>query len=265
MPLSSAARTHARDCSSSTWLPCVIQLPYEISLTSRPLRPRCRCFMRSTLCPVSGATRSGSAAARDPGGWSAQPARLKRAHGGVAGDAGRVLGAVLLLDLAPCAPPQPYAVRDDGHEQHEHHHIGDGANDGVAREGEREHQHDQDDAEEHLADGEAAVDDVARHPLRRPGVTCRQIALVTGDQSLPLSRALLSDLLPAEGSGFFAVGRRGCPALLAGLVALRGGPALARGLALLRRRCLAHGSQHKDRRAYFTQSDIRVPSGCGIG
>src|SRR3954453_16228017 len=122
MPLSSAARTHASACSSSPWLPCVIQLPYEISLTSRPLRPRCRCFMRSTLCPVSGATRSGSAAASDPGGWSASPAGLTRAHGGLAGDACPVFGPVLLPDPAPCAPPEPYAVRDDGHEQHEHHH-----------------------------------------------------------------------------------------------------------------------------------------------
>src|SRR4051794_15704273 len=263
MPLSSAARTHARACSSSTWLPCVIQLPYEISLTSRPLRPRCRCFMRSTLCPVSGATRPGSAAASYSRRWSAQPARLKRAHGGVAGDAGRVLGAVLLLDLAACTPPQPYGVHDDGDEQDEHRQVGDGADDRVADE--REQQHEQDDAEEHLADGEPAVDDLARHSLRRPGVTCRQVALVAGDQCLPLSRALLSDLLPAKGGGFLAVGRRGCAALLAGLVALGGGTALARGLALLRRRCLAHGSQHKDRRAYFTQSDIRVPSGCGIG
>src|SRR3954451_3305466 len=116
MPLSSAARTHASACSSSTWLPCVIQLPYEISLTSRPLRPRCRCFMRSTLCPVSGVTCPGSAAASDSRRWTAQPARLKRAYGGVAGDAGRVLGAVLLLDLAPCAAPKPYAVHHDGDE-----------------------------------------------------------------------------------------------------------------------------------------------------
>src|SRR3954452_25445318 len=42
MPLSSAARTHASACSSSTWLPWVSQLPYEISVTRRPLRPRCR-------------------------------------------------------------------------------------------------------------------------------------------------------------------------------------------------------------------------------
>src|SRR3954453_17967691 len=52
MPLSRAARTHARACSSSTWLPWVSQLPYEISVTSRPLRPRCRYSMPATLCPV---------------------------------------------------------------------------------------------------------------------------------------------------------------------------------------------------------------------
>src|SRR3954447_2645952 len=52
MPLSRAARTHASACSSSTWLPCVSQLPYEISVTRRPLRPRCRYSMSATLCLV---------------------------------------------------------------------------------------------------------------------------------------------------------------------------------------------------------------------
>src|SRR4051794_3418686 len=52
MPLSRAARTHASACSSSTWLPWVSQLPYEISVTSRPLRPRFRYSMSATLCPV---------------------------------------------------------------------------------------------------------------------------------------------------------------------------------------------------------------------
>src|SRR3954453_2236745 len=52
MPLSRAVRTHASACSSSTWLPWVSQLPYEISVTSRPLRPRCRYSMSATLCPV---------------------------------------------------------------------------------------------------------------------------------------------------------------------------------------------------------------------
>ena len=40
MPRSRAARTQAVAASSSTWEPWVIQLPYEISLTSRPDRPR---------------------------------------------------------------------------------------------------------------------------------------------------------------------------------------------------------------------------------
>ena len=40
IPASRAARTQATAASSSTWEPCVIQLPYEISLTSRPDRPR---------------------------------------------------------------------------------------------------------------------------------------------------------------------------------------------------------------------------------
>src|SRR3954451_17285141 len=46
MPSSIAARTQAIAASFSTWEPWVIQLPYAISLTSRPLWPRCRCFMR---------------------------------------------------------------------------------------------------------------------------------------------------------------------------------------------------------------------------
>src|SRR5689334_22892947 len=42
MPHSRASRTHAVAWSASTCEPCVSQLPYEISLTIRPLRPRCR-------------------------------------------------------------------------------------------------------------------------------------------------------------------------------------------------------------------------------
>src|SRR3954469_10896248 len=53
IPLSRAARTHASACSSSTWLPWVSQLPYEISVTSRPLRPRCRYSMPATLSLVA--------------------------------------------------------------------------------------------------------------------------------------------------------------------------------------------------------------------
>src|SRR5579863_9076365 len=45
MPSSSAARTHATAASSSTWDPWVIQFPYAISLTFRPLLPRCRYSM----------------------------------------------------------------------------------------------------------------------------------------------------------------------------------------------------------------------------
>src|SRR3954464_10277597 len=52
MPASSAARTHAWACSSSTCEPCVIQLPYEISLTERPLRPSRRNSMCSNLATV---------------------------------------------------------------------------------------------------------------------------------------------------------------------------------------------------------------------
>src|SRR4051794_7989806 len=40
MPASSAARTQACAASSSTWLPCVSQLPYAISEMVRPERPR---------------------------------------------------------------------------------------------------------------------------------------------------------------------------------------------------------------------------------
>src|SRR4051812_25374271 len=79
MPLSSAARTHASACSSSTWLPCVIQLPYEISLTRRPLRPRCRCSMNATLCLVS----------------SLRAEWVRAAHG----DAWQVLGVAGTADL----------------------------------------------------------------------------------------------------------------------------------------------------------------------
>src|SRR3954471_16064042 len=39
MPLSRAARTQACAASSSTWLPCVSQLPYAISEMVRPERP----------------------------------------------------------------------------------------------------------------------------------------------------------------------------------------------------------------------------------
>src|SRR6476620_6958164 len=49
MPASRAARTHAAACSSSTWPPWVSQLPYEISLTNMPLRPRCRNSMPATI------------------------------------------------------------------------------------------------------------------------------------------------------------------------------------------------------------------------
>src|SRR3954452_2308290 len=44
-PSSSAALTQEIAASFSTCEPWVIQLPYEISLTTRPLRPRCRWFM----------------------------------------------------------------------------------------------------------------------------------------------------------------------------------------------------------------------------
>src|SRR6476469_5631141 len=101
MPLSSAARTHASTCSSSTWLPWVSQLPYEISLTRRPLRPRCRCSMNPTLCPGEeasdarcGLPRRRGLAALDLRWRPAQPARLHGPDRRVAGDAERLLVAV---------------------------------------------------------------------------------------------------------------------------------------------------------------------------
>jgi len=60
MPASSAARTHAVAASSSTWLPWVSQLPYETSLTDRPLRPRRRNSIRRTYLRVAPTPGRGS-------------------------------------------------------------------------------------------------------------------------------------------------------------------------------------------------------------
>src|SRR5689334_16787208 len=49
IPSSSAARTQASAASFSICDPCVIQLPYEISLTTSPLCPKCRWFMLPQL------------------------------------------------------------------------------------------------------------------------------------------------------------------------------------------------------------------------
>src|SRR3954462_11587794 len=136
--------------------------------------------MRSTLILGLGATGSGPFAARDARGWAAESARLKRAHGGVSGDAGRVLGAVLLLDLPVGAPAEAYGVHDHRDEEHEHDQVGDGSDRRVTDE--REQQDQEDDPEEHLTDREATVDDVAREPPRRPGVAAREVPLVTSDE-----------------------------------------------------------------------------------
>src|SRR5690242_5961027 len=49
MPSSSARCTHASAASSSTCEPWVSQLPYEMAEIFRPLAPRLRVSMRSTL------------------------------------------------------------------------------------------------------------------------------------------------------------------------------------------------------------------------
>src|SRR2546430_10069967 len=74
MPSSSAARTQAMAASFSTWEPWVIQLPYEISLTRRPLWPRCRWFMALTPHAVVAAGCSHTRTARRSGGVPDAPA-----------------------------------------------------------------------------------------------------------------------------------------------------------------------------------------------
>src|SRR5215468_5377493 len=111
MPASRAARTHECACCSSICDPWVIQLPYEISLTESPLRPRRRNSMRKKLswvvavfhpwprCPE--AAQHGRPVERVPA--QHQPAFLR-------------VGELLAYPLGD-VPAEEQAL-DDGHQQH---------------------------------------------------------------------------------------------------------------------------------------------------
>src|SRR5882757_10313503 len=131
MPASSAARTHATACSSSTWPPWVIQLPYEISLTVMPLRPRRRNSTTGTLRRARSASRSNARRAGGPGSDGVADLDPGLGHpqlAQLAGPAERVPAQgqradLLLGELVPGRvgdpPPEQHAFEQDGG-QHGH-------------------------------------------------------------------------------------------------------------------------------------------------